>query len=86
MVVDPIMRSDDRLSRINPYFDDGCAYKVFYSMTVNGKPILETLYEMYTNLTEVVYMVDSDTERESALAVGFDVTGFYRGYKVGCNK
>jgi hypothetical protein len=56
MVVDPIMRKDARLSKINPYFDDGCAYPYFYEMTVNGKPILETLYEMYINLNMLEFM------------------------------
>lgn len=47
MVVDPIMRKDERLHRINPYFNDGCVYEYFYSMKIDGKPILETLYGMY---------------------------------------
>ena len=49
MVVEPIMR-DERLSSINPYFpreNGGCVYPYFYDMVVNGKPILETLNEMY---------------------------------------
>ena len=41
-----------------------------------------TKYAFNNDKTEVLYMVDSDAERESALAVGFTVTGFYKGYKV----
>jgi hypothetical protein len=56
MAVDPIMRKDSRLSGINPYFDEGCAYGYFYSMIIDGKPILETLYEMYSNSTITEFM------------------------------
>lgn len=54
MAVDPIMRGDDRLKNMNPYFNEGCAYRYFYSMMVDGKPILETLYSLYkhSNITE----------------------------------
>jgi len=56
MVVDPIMRKDNRLNEINPFFEEGCAYGFFYSMTINGKPILDTLYEMYKNLNITEFM------------------------------
>jgi len=56
MVVDPIMRKDSRLSEINPYFDDGCVYPYFYKVKINGKPILETLYEMYSCQNIVSFM------------------------------
>ena len=56
MVVDPIMRNDIRLSDRNPYFEDGCAYAYFYSMIINEKPILETLYDMYTSLSITEFM------------------------------
>ena len=46
MAVDPIMR-DQRLSTINPYFEDGCVYEYFYNMKINGKAILDILYELY---------------------------------------
>jgi hypothetical protein len=39
-------------------------------------------YAFDNGKTEVLYMVDNDTEHESALAVGFIVTGFYKGYKI----
>ncbi|MCL2401501.1 MAG: hypothetical protein FWC90_02535 [Oscillospiraceae bacterium] len=43
-------------------------------------------YAFDNEKTEVLYMVDSDAERESALAAGFSVTGFYKGYKVARTK
>lgn len=46
MAVDAVMR-DKRLSTINPYSPNECVYDYFYSMTVEGKPILETLFELY---------------------------------------
>ena len=49
MVVEPIMR-DERLRSINPYFErenGGCVYPYFYDMTLDGRPLLDTLYEMY---------------------------------------
>ena len=56
MVVDPVMRKDNRLKDLNPYFDDGCAYGYFYNMTINEKPILETMYYMYTSLSIIEFM------------------------------
>lgn len=56
MVVDPIMRKDIRLSGVSPYFEDGCAYACFYSMIINEKPILQTLYEMYNRLSLIDFM------------------------------
>ncbi|MCL2854093.1 MAG: hypothetical protein FWE21_00580 [Defluviitaleaceae bacterium] len=56
MVVDPIMRKDPRLSSINPYFEDRCAYDYFYTMKVDEKPMLETLYQMYTSLDILEFM------------------------------
>ncbi len=49
MVVESIM-SDERLSRINPYFpreNGGCVYGYFQNMVIENRPILETLDEMY---------------------------------------
>lgn len=53
MTVEPIMR-DKRLSSINPYFErdyeknqNGCVYDCFYNMKIEGKLVLDTLYEMY---------------------------------------
>lgn len=49
MVVETIMR-DERLGAINPYFvHKSCVYPYFYTMNINGKPILDVLYEMFSN-------------------------------------
>jgi len=56
MVVDPIMRNDARLRDINPYFDDGCAYQYFYEMVIDGRPILETLNDMYKCMSILDFM------------------------------
>lgn len=61
MVVEPIMR-DERLSTINPYFpreNGGCVYPYFYDMIVDGKPILETLDEMYRSQSIREFMKNS---------------------------
>lgn len=49
MVVESIM-ADPRLSELNPYFpraQGGCIYPYFFDMMVEGRPILETLDELY---------------------------------------
>lgn len=49
MVVESIMK-DPRLSTINPYFpreSGGCIYPYFFDMRIGGKPVLETIDEMY---------------------------------------
>lgn len=49
MVVESIM-SDPRLSSINPYYpreNGGCVYRYFQDMIIDGKPILETINELY---------------------------------------
>lgn len=49
MVVESVMK-DERLCSINPYFpreNGGCIYPYFFDMTVEGKPILDTLDAMY---------------------------------------
>ena len=49
MVVESIM-SDERLSSINPYSPrerGGCVYSYFFDMTVDGRPVLDTLHELY---------------------------------------
>ena len=56
MAVDAVMRHDARLHEINPYFADGCAYDDFYTMTVGGKPVLDTLYEMYQSMDITAFM------------------------------
>lgn len=50
MVVQPIMR-DERLASINPYFGSGgCVYSYFYTLRIDGKPILDALNELYTSM------------------------------------
>lgn len=49
MVVESIMR-DERLSSINPYFpreNGGCVYPYFQDMTIGGRPVLDTIEELY---------------------------------------
>ncbi|MGI5899285.1 MAG: hypothetical protein ACOX8S_05090 [Christensenellales bacterium] len=58
MVVDIIMR-DERLSKINPYFESGCAYEYFYSMNIEEKPILEMMNELYKRLHIEEFMKQS---------------------------
>lgn len=50
MVVDPIMR-DERLASINPYQQNGgTAYPYFYTMVLDGEPVLDTLTRWYKAL------------------------------------
>lgn len=59
MAVDTIMRHDQRLYSINPYFDGGCAYDYFYKMKIDEKPILETLFELFENNSMLAFMEKS---------------------------
>ena len=71
MVVESIMR-DERLSAINPYFpreNGGCVYGYFQDMIIDGKPILETLDDLYrrhrmTDFMEVSYAYCERFEKE----------------------
>lgn len=56
MVIDPIMRHDERLYSINPYFEQGCAYDYFYSMKIDSTPILETMLYFYQNNSIINFM------------------------------
>lgn len=61
MVVEPIMH-DERLSSINPYFPrehGGCVYPYFFTMEIEGKPILDTLAEMYRSMPISEFMQES---------------------------
>lgn len=58
MAVEPIMR-DERLRSVNPYFDDGCVYPYFYTMTIDRKPVLDLLYDMYRSMPIKSFMVES---------------------------
>lgn len=57
MVVDAVMRNDARLAEINPYYQNGLGvYEYFYKMTIDGKPILDTLHEMYSTMKITDFM------------------------------
>ena len=59
MVVEPIMR-DDRLGPINPYYThQSCVYPYFYTMQIEGKPILDVLYEMLSSMPMPKFMEKS---------------------------
>ena len=59
MVVEPIMR-DERLRSINPYFDGGgCVYPYFYTLKIDGDPILDRLYHMYRTMSINQFMEQS---------------------------
>lgn len=50
MVVEPIMR-DGRLGPINPYYTHrACVYPYFYTMALDGTPVLDTLYDMLRSM------------------------------------
>jgi hypothetical protein len=56
MAVDSIMRNDKRLHEVNPYFPEAHVYEVFQTMKLEGKPVLETLYEMYKSVEITRFM------------------------------
>ena len=59
MAVEPIMR-DPRLGGINPYYAErACVYPYFYTMTVDGAPILDTLHRMRGGLTPTRFMEEA---------------------------
>jgi hypothetical protein len=47
---------DYSVESIMQFENEGCAYGYFYSMIIDGKPILETLYEMYSNSAITEFM------------------------------
>ena len=71
MVVESIM-DDERLSSINPYYpreNGGCVYGYFQDMVIKGKPILDTLRDMYkgnhiTDYMEMSYKYCLENEAE----------------------
>ena len=61
MAVESIM-DDPRLSSINPYYpreNGGCVYGYFQDMIIQGKPILDTLRDMYRSRSIKDYMETS---------------------------
>ena len=56
MVVEPVMR-DERLGPINPYYlDKSCVYPYFYTMRLDGAPILDTLAAMLSAMPMAEFM------------------------------
>ena len=56
MVTDTVMR-DERLTSLNPYQQHGgTAYPYFYTMKIDGAPVLETLYALYRALPMDAFM------------------------------
>lgn len=50
MVVEPVMR-DSRLGQINPYYGNkSCVYPYFYTMRIDGEPVLDVLNRMYATM------------------------------------
>lgn len=61
LVVESIM-DDPRLSSINPYYPrehGGCIYSYFYTMIIDGKPITETIRQMYATMDIHAFMKES---------------------------
>ena len=51
---------DDRLGPINPYYThQSCVYPYFYTMQIEGKPILDVLYEMLSSMPMPKFMEKS---------------------------
>ena len=46
MAVRPIL-GDPRLAMRNPYYPEHCVYDYFYTMTAGGRPVLETMEELF---------------------------------------
>ncbi len=71
IVVESIM-SDKRLSSINPYFpreQGGCVYSYFLDMTIDGKPVLDVIDNLYkenrmTDFMQVSYEYCLKHEKE----------------------
>ncbi len=61
LVVESIM-DDARLSAINPYYPrehGGCIYSYFFTMIIDGKPITETVRQMYAAMGIHDFMKES---------------------------
>lgn len=59
MVVEPVMR-DARLAELNPYYQDGsCVYPYFYTLKLEGRPILDILYDMLRGMSMEAFMRES---------------------------
>lgn len=57
MAVKPIL-GDSRLAARNPYYPDDCVYAYFSTMTVEGRPILETMEDLFSGRSIEQFMVE----------------------------
>ena len=57
MCVRPIL-GEPRLAERNPYYPGECVYEYFYTMTVGGRPVLETMDELFAQRSMDQFMVD----------------------------
>ena len=57
MCVRPIL-GEPRLAERNPYYPGECVYEYFYTMTVGGRPVLETMEELFAQRSMDQFMVD----------------------------
>lgn len=57
MAVKPVL-GEPRLAERNPYYPGECVYEYFYAMTVGGRPVLETMEELFARGTIDQFMVD----------------------------
>lgn len=55
MVTDTFMR-DERLMKLNPYMQEGTAYAYFYQMNLDGRNVLDVLYDLYQTVTLEEFM------------------------------
>lgn len=57
MAVKPVL-GDPRLAIRNPYYPDDCVYEYFGTMSVEGRPILETMEELFSGRSIEQFMVE----------------------------
>ncbi len=50
-IIPELIMRDDRLKLRNPYSNGQVIYEYFYKMNIDDKPIIDILYEMYSNMT-----------------------------------
>ena len=59
MVVEPVMR-DPRLGGINPYYQhNSCVYPYFYTLNLDGRPVLDTLADMLASMPVSAFMQEA---------------------------
>ncbi len=50
-IIPELIMRDERLKLRNPYSNGQVIYEYFYKMNIDDKPIIDILYEMYSNMT-----------------------------------